>query len=269
MARPRELRGRLGVRGVGPESDTTRRRRYALPVALRIPDSAVCLGCGYRLRGLPHPICPECGRSFDLSDAGTYGDTRSGPAWRRFAAPPGAPHSFAALVVLAILLLEQSSPTSVFGVGLLASCAGVGIGLPLLIAYALRLACTLADRARAAEDAEPVEPHRPRTAWLVTPLCLVVVFSAVWLDWPLRTRFALSRRALENEAAHLLAGTFRAWPRTVGLYRVEGGRTVQSQDRVYLYLESWPADRVALVYSPHERVGFDARLPAGWYVYED
>lgn len=36
-------------------------------VLLRLPESppsGVCVGCGYDLRGLPEPRCPECGRAF-------------------------------------------------------------------------------------------------------------------------------------------------------------------------------------------------------------
>ena len=46
-----------------------------------IPSTARCLSCGYLLRGLPTPVCPECGRAFDPTDASTY-DLRP-PHWRR------------------------------------------------------------------------------------------------------------------------------------------------------------------------------------------
>ena len=29
-----------------------------------MPEGALCLDCGYRLRGLAEPRCPECGRVF-------------------------------------------------------------------------------------------------------------------------------------------------------------------------------------------------------------
>jgi len=38
----------------------------------QIPDNAVCLGCGYMLRGLPNSLCPECGRPFDVAKPSTY-----------------------------------------------------------------------------------------------------------------------------------------------------------------------------------------------------
>lgn len=37
-----------------------------------VSDKACCLGCGYLLRDLPNPICPECGRGFDPLDEATY-----------------------------------------------------------------------------------------------------------------------------------------------------------------------------------------------------
>ncbi|UCE60974.1 MAG: hypothetical protein JSU63_04325 [Phycisphaerales bacterium] len=38
----------------------------------QLPDDAACLKCGYLLRGLPEPRCPECSRSFDPNDPKTY-----------------------------------------------------------------------------------------------------------------------------------------------------------------------------------------------------
>ncbi len=46
-----------------------------------MPPEARCLTCGYLLRGLPEPVCPECGRRFNSADASTF-DTRP-PSWRR------------------------------------------------------------------------------------------------------------------------------------------------------------------------------------------
>ena len=41
-----------------------------------LPEKAVCLKCGYLLRGLPSGRCPECGKFFDPTDMGTYGPCR-------------------------------------------------------------------------------------------------------------------------------------------------------------------------------------------------
>ncbi|UCE60312.1 MAG: hypothetical protein JSU63_00910 [Phycisphaerales bacterium] len=40
--------------------------------ALSIPDTAACKTCGYLLRGLCEPRCPECGKPFDPDDPKTY-----------------------------------------------------------------------------------------------------------------------------------------------------------------------------------------------------
>jgi hypothetical protein len=45
-----------------------------------LPETACCRKCGYLLRGLPEPICPECGRPFDPVDRQTYAPS---VAWRR------------------------------------------------------------------------------------------------------------------------------------------------------------------------------------------
>jgi hypothetical protein len=37
-----------------------------------VADSAVCLGCGYSLKGLAAEVCPECGKSFAADDPTTY-----------------------------------------------------------------------------------------------------------------------------------------------------------------------------------------------------
>lgn len=40
-----------------------------------------CRSCGYQLHGLTQPVCPECGRAFDLANPKTI-SVRS-PEWRR------------------------------------------------------------------------------------------------------------------------------------------------------------------------------------------
>lgn len=47
-------------------------------------ERACCLSCGYLLRGLPRPVCPECGRAFDPLDSKTFGtgpDSRVRRKW--------------------------------------------------------------------------------------------------------------------------------------------------------------------------------------------
>ena len=50
-----------------------------------MPETACCRGCEYLLYGLPEPICPECGRSFDPLDARTYDRSTGRKRLRRWA----------------------------------------------------------------------------------------------------------------------------------------------------------------------------------------
>ncbi|MHC4698460.1 MAG: hypothetical protein ACYTFA_17140 [Planctomycetota bacterium] len=46
---------------------------------LSVPDAARCKTCGYALRGLCDPRCPECGGPFDPNDSTTYAVGRPKP----------------------------------------------------------------------------------------------------------------------------------------------------------------------------------------------
>jgi hypothetical protein len=48
---------------------------------LNMPDNARCLQCGYLLRGLREPRCPECGRVFAPEDPATYATTPRRSRW--------------------------------------------------------------------------------------------------------------------------------------------------------------------------------------------
>lgn len=41
-------------------------------MTITIPDTARCRTCGYLLRGLVEPACPECGRAFDPQDPKSF-----------------------------------------------------------------------------------------------------------------------------------------------------------------------------------------------------
>lgn len=62
-----------------------------------LPETACCRTCGYLLRGLPEPTCPECGRPFDPADPRTYAPSAAW-RWRRKWVP-----RMVAVVVLAAL----------------------------------------------------------------------------------------------------------------------------------------------------------------------
>lgn len=51
-------------------------------------DTAFCLACGYSLRNLPTPTCPECGRPFDPADPRTIGLGHPLRPWQRWLLRP-------------------------------------------------------------------------------------------------------------------------------------------------------------------------------------
>lgn len=62
-----------------------------------------CLGCSYRLDGLPENRCPECGRPFDPDDPTTYREAR--PALRLRMTPTLLGWLGVALYVVSFLVL--------------------------------------------------------------------------------------------------------------------------------------------------------------------
>lgn len=52
-------------------------------MSVRVPELARCLTCGYMLRELDEPVCPECARRFDPEDPKTYNTDPPGRLRRR------------------------------------------------------------------------------------------------------------------------------------------------------------------------------------------
>ncbi len=81
-----------------------------------LPDDAICLGCGYRLKALSEPRCPECGRGFSPVDNRTY--TRLGAASygrRWMAAGPGWFIGTGVMLTTLVMLWADSVPETYFG----------------------------------------------------------------------------------------------------------------------------------------------------------
>lgn len=81
----------------------------------RLPDTAICLKCGYSLRGLPEDVCPECGRAFNSADPLTWQDTSAPGAWQqtllRCALPAGRLEIAAVVTTTLLLLIFGSTRT--------------------------------------------------------------------------------------------------------------------------------------------------------------
>ncbi len=61
----------------------------------RLADAGRCRQCGYLLRGLTEPRCPECGRPFDPEDP----NTMDLPEHLRLGKPPKPPEPFAYVMI--------------------------------------------------------------------------------------------------------------------------------------------------------------------------
>lgn len=76
-----------------------------------------CWECGYSLRGLPMPRCPECGRGFNPADETTMNmGVEVGTAKKWIMRPPGWPFHVLTLgaVLLSLWACVMPAPTDVF-----------------------------------------------------------------------------------------------------------------------------------------------------------
>ncbi len=152
----------------------------------KIPDTAVCLGCGYSLRGLPEERCPECGRSFSWNDATTYRVQKaaSSRCWFDIAIQGSL---ILATVLLWFRVLTTTRPISGYGVyGRIVSLAAICFSILSL----RRLGYGPASRRNRAAE-----------------VCLLLVLYAMWFvlysPWRFRDAFSSCFPSLQS-----------AWPVT-------------------------------------------------------
>ncbi len=169
------------------------------PCPLGLPLTARCLHCRYLLRGLVKPVCPECGRRFDPEDSLTYYN-ESINLWRRiWGAPPPKWHQYLICGIALVVLLDISSP------GNLAFLWPCGLVLILgisVVDYGLR--CTFRSKDTPNPDAASQLPTKRKNAWLVTPICLVIMLGIVLFPWPFWLRFQISKHAFEQKVKEVV-----------------------------------------------------------------
>lgn len=189
---------------------------------LRLPEHAFCRKCGYQLRGLTDPRCPECGHTFDPADPRTYGRARD-PWWKRYAGRPSWARS--ALICAGCLWFAEAA-TRPGGIIEYPSDDRVILQLivlllwPVLVAdYAIIVAATHVNNRHTSRGA-----CRKRTRiwpWMPIPLALSLGFLAGMTDLLNTWRFEASRPALERAAIDTLQSRPPQTPRWIGLYRIE------------------------------------------------
>ncbi len=177
----------------------------------QLPDTAVCLHCGYALRGLPDNVCPECGGAFDPVDPFTYLAPEHG--WtagaQRLAQGPGglellailsgtlvilwpifwSPYSWAAVGV-AYLPEHLGNPIEFFVFLLSPPFSWIWLPLTCSVAWCSRLRKIRSFRRLGYNIASP-QLTSPR--WLALPICVALILSVLIYPWPLLLRFNVSR----------------------------------------------------------------------------
>ncbi len=204
-------------------------------MAIELPDSASCLGCGYSLRGLPEAVCPECGRAFIPDDPTTYKDGKARIRWPFLPTPPPGWHAIALAVAAAYVLYASSEPGTPAFLGL--ACVVMLLGpvavAVLVIEYVGRIVAVRADRERRALD-RPVSKQGGRWRWAVLPLFLALLLSVLHWSWPLRLRFHLSRPSFEQAVERVQAGAASATlGGRIGLYEVRDIHVYGSGDILF------------------------------------
>ena len=243
----------------------------------QLPEDVHCLGCDYSLRGLPEPVCPECGRAFDPDDPSTYRRGPRIPKWRRWAGPPKTWHILLAIASTLGLIQAYSEPGYLT---ILPSAGGLCcIFIPLAVLTlgcltlncAVRVVATVCDSTRAKLDRDQA-PKPSAGRWSVLPLCLLVLISASITRWPLHARFHLSHAALERAAASYLDGTAtRKTPGRVGLFRFDH---VRQQDGGVGFMNDYGFWRLwGFFYSPSDtppstEILWSWRIAPNWFVFE-
>ncbi len=241
-----------------------------------IPETAVCLGCGYALRDLPEPRCPECGRAFDPADPRTFGPEPR-PKWLQpWAAPPPWWHVCAITAFVWALLFHLSVPygrPAVLGEAPLAGSfvayttpwLPLGIGLDYLVR-----ALVAGDDRRSPRRRATKALRCTRWRWVVTPICLCLVSTALAFDWPFEVRFRLSRPAFDRAVQVFRQGqSTNTGPHWIGLYHVKRISNF-GPGAVVLKTEygEGTRDSVGFVYDPRNPPArpYNEYIGQGWYV---
>jgi hypothetical protein len=194
----------------------------AVSALTRIPENAHCIGCGYPLRELPQPRCPECGRGFDPGDPRTFLPSRALSAVERLAGSPPGWIMIAAAVAAGLFTLDAFSlPGAGVAYAFSQTCFWTGL-LFALCCFRFAVAETVLKRAgyRQARTGW----RRPWKRWVVVPAILAGCWLLGATGLPAQLRFWVSKPALDRFVAAQtvpVVGPSPIRPQWIGLYNVE------------------------------------------------
>jgi len=184
----------------------------------KLPLDATCIGCGYMLRGLTEPRCPECWRTFDPSDDRTFLRPSVQSRIEKFYdRPPGKLHASIAASYFLFILIDSSSPGPSFFLIL----SGFWVFLALIWDYLIRVVMAWRKRRRGLGGAKFADA---RLRWIALPACILLISSFFVYPWTMAIRFGLSHKSFEQAAKDFEAGNIGGKGRFIGLYYIRGIR---------------------------------------------
>lgn len=233
-----------------------------------LPESAKCPKCGYVLRGLAEPRCPECGRRFDPHEILAFlrrpGPAPMTPAVRKWLRPP----SKTQLIILIVLFILGGLGTSLSYVD--TAIPRFWIAFPCFVAAL----ANLLDAARVPRlmrkfevPAELRDPHWRRRFVIVVLWALLGIGAVFYV--PERLRFWISKPSLDRVAQQIATGKRSLADQRVGLYEARGIQSTLNGAIIHLGPPDWPG--TGLVYNPSGEfpasVNDPFSLGGGWFLY--
>lgn len=230
---------------------------------------ARCRSCGYLLRDLPEPRCPECGRRFDADDAATvWLPTRPNAVLRWFIQPPGRVGR--AIPLIAVLLTAWGTrlpgdddfflPAALY----LAKC-GIAVAC-----VTIPLRCILRWRGYdISATAKPLARWHKHLFFAVLIIPILVLFRPLML-----VSFWISRPWMDATAKHVLAEPFNEPPRdrgVRGVYYVYGVRRCPHGVKIFVtsrweFYDNDPGFFYRDKTGPCSRFELGVPLGGGWYL---
>jgi hypothetical protein len=197
----------------GEATLTTRSRHW---------QDSTCISCGYALRGLDEPRCPECGRSFDRDNPATFNSGRQcGPVARWLLKPTRWVGWFSGVVASAVVVVQMLLFLPVDLTLFIMALAWLALAGPYVFWSVIR-------RVVCRWYSQPTEFLRKdqRVRQKISRIVLIaglVVYSQV----PILISFRISKPALDRYANHLYTEVPIVTPpanmnRWCGLYYVSG-----------------------------------------------
>jgi hypothetical protein len=227
---------------------------------------ALCLGCNYSLHHLTVDRCPECGRSFDRNDPGTFNTARP-LTWldRQLLKPIGWPTFSALGIACAGYLYLALAP------GFYYMMAHVFVGMLLLAGIGALLFVRLALRGLVPRSIDRPSSKRRYRALLSI---FGVTFLLVLLHVPLRALFLLARPSLNDTVRRINDGTLKTplVSHRAGIFVISTSPWYGHDGQLFFVVEglggggfAYNPSREALSYN----AGADGPLGGDWYWWVD